>query len=189
MPSSTAPFTGHVINDLGGLITNDVPQGGDNGDGQYATQTKLSQPAGVAVTTGALLVVADTGNGAVRQIGPGPPATSRMRGGAPPLPLARLSCTSTTGRQRSPTARCTLPRVVRPSQIPGIGASSVRIVRRGEVYAAGRRASHRARHFSLVIKQRRQLRPGGYTLLMRSGPHGRDRRIALMIGGHVKPAR
>jgi len=65
------PPTGHVI-DLAGLVSNGVPEGGFNGDGQWADQTKLQNPAAVTVTRGALLVIADTGNSRVRQIGPSP---------------------------------------------------------------------------------------------------------------------
>ena len=64
--------TGHVIDDLAGLVSNGVPQGGFNGDGQWADQTKFQNPAAVTVTRGALLVIADTGNSRVRQIGPSP---------------------------------------------------------------------------------------------------------------------
>jgi len=39
---------------------------------QWADQTKLQNPAAVTVTRGALLVIADTGNSRVRQIGPSP---------------------------------------------------------------------------------------------------------------------
>jgi uncharacterized protein YjbI with pentapeptide repeats len=66
------PSTGYVIDDLAGLVANGVPQGGFNGDGQWANQTKLQNPAAVTVTRGALLVIADTGNSRVRQIGPSP---------------------------------------------------------------------------------------------------------------------
>jgi len=61
-----------VIDDLAGLVSNGVPQGGFNGDGQWADQTKLQNPAAVTVTRGALLVIADTGNSRARQIGPSP---------------------------------------------------------------------------------------------------------------------
>jgi uncharacterized protein YjbI with pentapeptide repeats len=66
------PSNGHVIDDLGGLISNGLPQGGFNGDGQWANQTKFQNPAAVTVTRGALLVIADTGNSRVRQIRPNP---------------------------------------------------------------------------------------------------------------------
>jgi hypothetical protein len=65
------PSSGHVI-DLGGLVSNDKPEGGFNGDGQWADKTELSEPKAVALTTGALTEVADEGNDRVRQIGPNP---------------------------------------------------------------------------------------------------------------------
>ena len=82
------PSAGTVIDDLGGLIPKDgVPQGGFNGDGNVANKTEFDNPAAVTVTRGALLVVADTGNARVRQIGPNPlPApTGGTLGTSPPL--------------------------------------------------------------------------------------------------------
>ncbi len=83
-----APSTGFVIDDLGGLVSNSgVPQGGFNGDGQYADQTEFENPAAVTATRGALLVVADTGNSRVRQIGPYPLPTEHGGGVGTPSPL------------------------------------------------------------------------------------------------------
>jgi uncharacterized protein YjbI with pentapeptide repeats len=67
VPSSTA------VIDLGGLVNNNgVPQGGDAGDGCYADQTSFQDPSAAAADRGSLLVVADTGNAQLRQIGPAP---------------------------------------------------------------------------------------------------------------------
>jgi hypothetical protein len=76
------PSTGNVIDDLGGPISGSVPQGGFNGDSLAANQTKFENPAAVTVTRGALLVVADTGNSRLRQIGPNPlpPQLGGVRG-------------------------------------------------------------------------------------------------------------
>ena len=66
------PESQHVIDDLGGLVNNGVPQGGYNGD-QLADQTELDNPSGVTATNRALLVVADAGNKRLRQLSPSPP--------------------------------------------------------------------------------------------------------------------
>lgn len=66
VPSSKA------VIDLGGLVNNGAPQGGDSGDGCYADQTSFQNPSAVAANRGSLLVVADTGNAQLRQIGPAP---------------------------------------------------------------------------------------------------------------------
>ena len=66
------PSSGHVIDDLAGLVAGGIPQGGFNDDGHWAAETKLSGPRAVAATRSALLVVADTGNQRIRQVGPGP---------------------------------------------------------------------------------------------------------------------
>ena len=96
------PSTGNVIDDLGGLVSGGAPQGGFNGDGQFANQTKFANPAAVTVTRGALLVVADTGNFRVRQIGPNPlPAQpGGTRGGPEPPTGQRPPITAPLGHQK-----------------------------------------------------------------------------------------
>ncbi|MBV9196082.1 MAG: pentapeptide repeat-containing protein [Solirubrobacterales bacterium] len=67
------PSTGHVIDDLAGLLdSNSNPQAGFNGDGNAGNQTELDHPQAVAATRGALFAVADTGNKRIRQVGPNP---------------------------------------------------------------------------------------------------------------------
>ncbi len=184
------PSSGHVIDDLGGVIANGVPQGGDNGDGQYAQQTELSRPAGVAVTTGPLLIVADAGNQKVRQLGPGPASTGRL-GARPALGLARLSCTRTNRHTRGiATARCTLSAVKKAIRVPRLGAPRVKIVRGRTVYATGRAAHPGARHFRLVIKLLRPLTSGRYTLVIRRArAHGAVTRMVIIIGRQQTRAR
>jgi uncharacterized protein YjbI with pentapeptide repeats len=68
------PFTGHVV-DVGGLVSEDgTPQAGFNANGHCADQTKLDRPQSVTATGQGrgLFVVADTGNGQVRILGPYP---------------------------------------------------------------------------------------------------------------------
>jgi hypothetical protein len=82
------PSSGDVI-DVAGLISNGVPQGGFN-DGNYAKQTEFDHPAAVTVTRGALVVVADTGNGLLRQFGPSPlPTRLGTTHGSPPSPTGQ----------------------------------------------------------------------------------------------------
>src|SRR5215204_7393830 len=68
------PSSGDVIDDLGGVAntTNDTTQSGFNGNGKWADQTLLNSPDAVTATSGALLIVADTGNARLRQLGPAP---------------------------------------------------------------------------------------------------------------------
>ena len=113
------PSTGNVIDDLGGLVSGGAPQGGFNGDGQFANQTEFANPAAVTVTRGALLVVADTGNFRVRQIGPNHlPALSGGTRGSPEPATGQLPPVTaphghhkhrrlTTTTSRSPTSRPT----------------------------------------------------------------------------------
>ena len=65
--------------ELGGLISNGKPQGGFNGNGQYADQTKFDHPEAVTVTRGVLFVVADSGNHVVRKFGPIPLSSASRR--------------------------------------------------------------------------------------------------------------
>ena len=84
------PSTGNMTANLGGLVSaNGNPQGGFNGDGQYADQTTFQNPAAVTATRGALIVVADTGNSRVRQFGPYPLPTQRGGGVGTPPPLPK----------------------------------------------------------------------------------------------------
>jgi uncharacterized protein YjbI with pentapeptide repeats len=72
VPSST-----HVIDHLAGVVNaSGLPQGGFNGDGLWAMNTELLGPRGVTATRSALLIVADSGNHRIRQLGPGPVSAS-----------------------------------------------------------------------------------------------------------------
>jgi len=67
------PSTGHVSDELAGVVQDGVPQGGPGGDGNPGNQTELDHPRAVSATRGALFVVADTNNRRIRLIGPNPP--------------------------------------------------------------------------------------------------------------------
>jgi hypothetical protein len=101
---------GTVTDPLGGLVSNSgVPQGGFNGDGCWADQTEFDNPAAVTVTLGALLVVADTGNARLRQIGPTPTTESTTCGGGgaarQPGPKAPPPNTGFKSRHQDPSQR------------------------------------------------------------------------------------
>jgi hypothetical protein len=66
------PSSGHVIDDLAGVVEGGSPKNGFNGDGHFARQTELRGPTAVASLADGEFVVADTGNGRVRKFGPGP---------------------------------------------------------------------------------------------------------------------
>ncbi|MBO0881806.1 MAG: pentapeptide repeat-containing protein, partial [Mycobacterium sp.] len=74
------PDNDHVI-EVGGLIGDDGPVGGFNGDNCWSSQTRFSQPQDIAVTLFGTFVVADSANDRLRQFGyppanPDRPATS-----------------------------------------------------------------------------------------------------------------
>ena len=98
-----------TVVDLGGQIDTDpndcpvqgTPPAGFNQDGQWADQTELNAPQGVTATSAAdsLFVVADTGNGRVRLLGPSPLEQSAVSAapatGTPtPTPTASSSATA-----------------------------------------------------------------------------------------------
>lgn len=67
------PSSGHVIDVIAGSVGADgMPKGGFNGDGHRASRTQLQAPRSVTAASGALRVVADTGNRRIRLVGPGP---------------------------------------------------------------------------------------------------------------------
>ena len=66
------PSSGHVSDVLAGVVADKSPVAGFNGDGHFATETELDDPTAVASLADGEFVVADTGNGRVRKLGPGP---------------------------------------------------------------------------------------------------------------------
>ena len=67
------PSSGHVIDDLAGVVADGKPSGGFNGDGHWADETQLSRPQAAGAGRNGLIAVADSGNRRVRQFGPSPP--------------------------------------------------------------------------------------------------------------------
>jgi uncharacterized protein YjbI with pentapeptide repeats len=95
------PSSGNVIDDLGGVANanNDTTQSGFNGDGQWADKTLLNSPGAVTATSGALLVVADTGNARLRRLGPAPVNEGATRPIATPAPKPTQSAATPRGQQ------------------------------------------------------------------------------------------
>jgi uncharacterized protein YjbI with pentapeptide repeats len=131
------PAYGHVV-DLAGLIETNpddcpvqgTPPGGFNQDGQWANQTELNAPQSVTATGEAvsLFVVADTGNGRIRLLGPSPLVTSAAAPPAPtsdtlmPTPSPSPTATSTTNPEATPAATQTATPT--PSTTPTATATS-----------------------------------------------------------------
>jgi uncharacterized protein YjbI with pentapeptide repeats len=127
-----------TVVDLGGRIDtnpNDcpvqgTPPGGFNQDGQWADQTELNAPQGVTATPEgeSLFVVADTGNGRIRLLGPSPLVTSATAPPAPtsdtlmPTPSPSPTATSTTTPEAAPSATQTATPT--PSATPTAMATS-----------------------------------------------------------------
>ena len=170
-----------VADDLAGLLDADGnPEGGFNGDGQYADATKLDSPLGVTVTRGALYVVADTGNGRLRQVGPPPPSPDLE----PKPPVVK-----------PPVVKP--PVVVPPVAEPPDNRFSIRRVKvkrdgsvklRVRVRAAGRlralvttKRNGRQRPFA---KGERQVRRAG-TVTLRARPTARGKRILRRDHGRL----
>jgi uncharacterized protein YjbI with pentapeptide repeats len=77
MVRAYVPQGQHVMDPLGGCTDdNGNPQGGNNGVGQWSDQIELSGPIAVTSTSGPLLVVADTGNKRLLQLGPSPESST-----------------------------------------------------------------------------------------------------------------
>ena len=153
------PSNKHVIDDLAGHVDDSgTPQGGFNppGDGCYATDTLLNRPLGVAATRTVLLVVADTDNGRVRQVGPGPQDATSRRGPLRP-------------RWSSPAGRANL---VLPAAPHAAGrhrhrnTGAVTISRDGTVFATGRAFLPVQGRLRLHVTEQRPLAPGRYDLVI-----------------------
>ena len=147
------PSNKHVIDDLAGKVpVNGIPQGGFNGDGQWAPDTELNRPLGVAATRTALLVVADTDNGRVRQVGPAPVNT-----GASPEVVVSCRSGQTWSCRRLPTP-------------PGAAATettgAVTISRDGIVFATGRAFLPVQGRLRLHVTEQRPIAPGRYDLVI-----------------------
>ena len=162
----TAFDAAFVIDDLAGQVVNGTPQGGFNEDGNFATDTKLNRPLGVAATQGALLVVADTANQRVRQVGPGPADTTSQS------PEVVVSC-----RPGPPSSCRRLPTPPGPVATENTGA--VTISQEGTVFATGRSFLPVSGRLRLHVIEQRPLLPGRYDLVIVQA--GRPRHQTIWI--------
>ncbi len=165
------PSSGNVIDDLAGVITNGAPTGGFNGDGQWADETQLRAPLGVTATRGPLLVIADTNNQRVRQVGPAPLETAE----APRPPEVVVSCAT--------DAAWTCERVPKPAEV-GAAANlgSVTISHNGVEFAAGRWLAPVDGRVRFLLFEQVPLVPGTYELGFGLAGRGFRRTIQLTQG-------
>jgi hypothetical protein len=149
------PSSGHVIDDIAGSIVQGTPQGGFNGDGHWAPDTQLNRPLGVTPTQGALLVIADTGNQRVRQVGPAPAGAEQgVRG-----PEVVISC------QLARVWSCQrLPRTA--GTVATAKASAVTISHAGTVVATGRLLPPGGGRIRFLVTEQRPLAPGDYRVVI-----------------------
>jgi serine/threonine-protein kinase len=150
------PSTGYVIDDLAGVVTNGVPQGGFNGDGEWANATELNGPLGVAATRSSILVVADTDNQRVRQVGPVPlnPLT------APPQPVSLIECRP--GR----VLHCRRQVVALQIRAETSGVP-VTLRNSGALFATGTKLPGKHGRLRFRVTEQRPLVPGWYKLTKR----------------------
>ena len=150
------PSAKHVIDDLAGSIVDGVPTGGFNGDGHWSTDTQLFEPLGVTATHGPLLVIADTRNARVRQVGPAPPEASQ----APEPPEVVVACVAGArwSCERRPATSAETGGVANPG--------SVSISHEGVEFASGRWLATADGSLAFRITELRPLVPGTYQLVI-----------------------
>lgn len=154
------PAFGTVIDQLAGTEVGGLPQpGGFNGDGQYATQTQLNGPLAVAPTDEPLLMVADTGNQRVRQMGPGPvQAFEAPEAEPPPVVQAVVSC-------RTGGAVWACERLPKPSGRAFTIGLTASVTHQGVEFASGRMLLlGRPGRLEFLVTEQRPLVPGAYDL-------------------------
>lgn len=103
------PASRHVV-DLGGLVVSGTPQGGSSQDGLAANKTALDQPGAVTATglAASFFVIADTGSGRVRLLGP------NALGGASPTSIAPDGLEATPTPPAASSAATPLPTPTQP---------------------------------------------------------------------------
>jgi uncharacterized protein YjbI with pentapeptide repeats len=163
------PSTTNVIDVLAGTVVNGTPQGGYNGNGKAPDATELQAPLDVAATGSALLLVADTGNGQVRQVGPLSDSSDQS-----PSPSTPVLLVCKPGRQWK-CARQTAPPDPKPK--PKLG--SVTITAGKTLYAQGEWLAPQHGKQRLLVTEAHALVPGSYVLTSVQGRHRRQ--ITLRI--------
>jgi virginiamycin B lyase len=167
------PSTTHVIDDLAGQIVNRTPQRGFNGDGHWATDTQLNLPSSVTATRGALLVVADTSNRRVRQVGPAP--VSPTLEGEEPRPEVIVSC------RPDPVWSCQRT-LGTPRATLSASTGAVTISQEGIVFATGRALSPLRGDLRFLVTEQRPLVPGHYSLVIQGGGQLQEQTIWIAPG-------
>jgi hypothetical protein len=165
------PPTTHVIDDLAGSVVNDLPQPGFNGDGYCGTETELLEPWGVTATRGALLVVADSANRRIRQVGPCPVSTS------------------VGGRRAEVLVSCRPGRIwscrrlpVTPGTAATANTGAVTISHEGIVLATGQQLGLLQGRIRFLVTEQRPLVPGQYQLTVERA-EGRTQELMVMAKG------
>jgi hypothetical protein len=157
------PSTTNVIDVLAGTVVNGTPQGGYNGNGKAPDATELQGPLAVAATGSALLLVADSGNGQVRQFGP-VSATGDDQSPAPTVPVM-LVC--------RPGRHWTCVRQPAPSHAKPVTKFGSVTISAGKIaYAQGGWLAPQRGKLRLLVCETRTLVPGSYVL---TSVHGRHR--------------
>ena len=164
------PSTGHVIDDLAGVVANGAPTGGFNGDGHWSNETQLHAPLGVTATRGPLLVIADTDNQRVRQVGPSPLDTLE-----PPPPEVVVSCST---QEAWSCER--LPKSSDTGAAANLGTVSIN--HDGTEFAAGRWLPPVGGRVRFLVVESRPLVPGSYELAFGLAGRGFRRTIQLTQG-------
>jgi uncharacterized protein YjbI with pentapeptide repeats len=166
--------TQDMAEDLAGVVDdNGNPQGGTTPDGQPANATKLLSPRAVAATGTADYLITDTGNHAVRRIGPY--LDDDGVGTPPPAAQKVLAC------RPGPTWSCRL--LPAPTAAARTTVNSGVTVRRdGSTYATGPMLLAGGGGLRYLVTLERPLAPGPYTLTLRTGKHIRDLRMTLTVG-------
>ncbi len=163
--------TQDMAEDLAGVVdANGNPQGGTTPDGQPADATRLLSPLAVAATSSADYLVTDTGNHAVRRVGPYVAGDTA----APPPGPTMLAC------HPGPTWSCRPEPLSRTTPRP-VPHSDIIISRAGTVVATGHAVvGPGGLHY--LVTARGPLTPGAYTLTLRTGQKSRDVPMTLTGG-------
>ena len=172
------PSSGHVIDDLAGLVVNGQPQTGSTDAGQWSDRTKLGHPRSVALSPDGLYVIADTDNRRILQFGPAPlTAVNLVRR------PETITCVVSTGAGparvvgRPRPATCGQGRLPEPSRRPRGDLVLATVSRGRSLYASGWRASSLHDRMRLVLTELQRLAPGRYRLVLR---RWRGRRMSVM---------
>ena len=171
------PSTGRVIDALGGLVSGGAPQPGFNGDGLWADQTKLNQPAAVTMTAGNLYVVADTANHRLRRFGLSPLDEDDTQ-----VSPQSITCTIDTAARASSgdPSDCANRPHSHQARRGAQGLILATITRRRTFYATGYGVTADDGTPNLILMEIRHVSPGKYTLTLRRR-HGKRFKVTRTL--------